>query len=371
MSDFTGIAKYTYEISRRILESGCEFDITFFYGYYRKKLYAPKESGLSQEEISAKALKRIVVHSESLKRIARELIFFTSGLFSRRRDLYWEPNTVPIRPIGCKHLVATVHDFSFHVHPEWHPGERRDYFLKNFWKNIGRADRIITGSQFTKNEITGFLNREPSKIHVIYHGIDHDTFRLREGGELAPFAQKCNLPHAFILFVGSIEPRKNLLNALRAYNTLPADFKKDYKFVLAGFSGWNNKEVMDIVNREKGNIFYLGYLSDPDLASLYNLASVFIYPSWYEGFGLPPIEAMACGVPVVVSNTASMPEVCGDAAYYVDPGNIQSIAEGIFRVATGDIRADLIQKGLKQSQRYTWDQSAAAHLAVFNEVIRS
>jgi glycosyltransferase involved in cell wall biosynthesis len=129
---------------------------------------------------------------------------------------------------------------------------------------------------------------------------------------------------------------------------------------------------MEIIRREKGNILYLGYLSDRELAYLYNLASVVIYPSLYEGFGLPPLEAMACGSPVVVSNVSSMPEICGEAAYYADPLNTQSIAESIYTVATDDgLRNNLIEKGLQRVKNYTWDKSTREHVSVFQEVLQS
>ena len=153
---------------------------------------------------------------------------------------------------------------------------------------------------------------------------------------------------------------------------LPDTFKMDYKFVLAGFSGWNNTEVMDIIRKESGNIIYLGYLSEQELAYLYNLANVFIYPSFYEGFGLPPLEAMACGTPVIVSRVSSMPEICGDAAYYVDPMKMSSISEAIYTVATNENLKNILKgKGLLQAEQYNWDKSAQEHLAVFREVMHT
>jgi glycosyltransferase involved in cell wall biosynthesis len=187
---------------------------------------------------------------------------------------------------------------------------------------------------------------------------------------LREFAAAHNLPGKFILAVGSIEPRKNLKNALLAYNSLPQAFKREYKFVLAGFSGWNNEEIMNSIRREKENIAYLGYLSDPDLAYLFNLASLLIFPSLYEGFGLPPLEAMACGTPVIVSNSSSLPEVCKDAAYYIDPLSVESIREGIVKVISdSELRSMLSQRGLDRAKLFSWDTSARKHLSLFNEVL--
>jgi glycosyltransferase involved in cell wall biosynthesis len=172
------------------------------------------------------------------------------------------------------------------------------------------------------------------------------------------------------LFVGSIEPRKNLKNVLMSYNALPDAFKKECKFVLAGFSGWKNAEIMDIIRREGKNIVYLGYLSNLELAYLYNLASAFIYASLYEGFGIPPLEAMACGTPVIVSRSSSLPEVCGDAAYYVDPLRIDSISEGMYKVFDDSaLREGLTRRGFIHSKSFSWDESAQRHLSLFNEVL--
>jgi glycosyltransferase involved in cell wall biosynthesis len=241
---------------------------------------------------------------------------------------------------------------------------------KHFWKNIQKSDRIITVSNFIKGEIVELIKCDEAKIKVIYHGIDHDNFKPYDRSLLHEFKTAYKLPEKFILFVGSIEPRKNLRNVLMSYNALPEALKKECKFVLAGFSGWKNTEVMDIIRRERDNIVYLGYLSDLELAYLYNLASVFIYASLYEGFGFPPLEAMACGTPVIVSRSSSLPEVCSDAAYYVDPRAVDSISDGMCRVfADRAMRENLVRKGFARAQSFSWDESAQSHLALFSEVL--
>ena len=371
LSKFTGIAKYTYEISKRLLLFDQNCDSTFYYGYFRKKLYFPEVADISREERLAKKLKDIFGKIYFFKKMAREGLLFSSKFLNKECEIYWEPNIVPIKHIKSKHLITTVHDFSFHLFPDWHPKETREYFQKHFWDNIFKSDMIITGSHGTKNEICELLHFDPSRVRVIYHGVDHAIFRIYEPDMMQTFSDLYKLPEKFILFVGSIEPRKNLKSALLAYNSLSDAFKKEYKFLLAGFSGWNNAEVMEIICNEKGNVIYLGYLSDRELAYLYNLAGVFIYPSLYEGFGLPPLEAMACGTPVIVSRVSSMPEICGDAAYYVDPLDVRNISESIYTVATDDsLRKNMIRKGLRTVKSYNWDTSAKEHLSVFKEVLK-
>src|SRR5512134_2268186 len=195
-------------------------------------------TAISPEEKAAKSLKSLMVKNHLLKKIARKGMLLTSGFFHKGSELYWEPNTVPVKQIKSRRLVTTVHDFSFHIYPDHHPKERREYIKKHFWYNIGDSDRIITGSRFIKNEIVEFLGFDPSKVSVINHGVDHDNFKVYDRKILDDFRARYELPDRFILFVGSIEPRKNLKNTLIAYNALPDAFKKQYKFLLAGFSGW-------------------------------------------------------------------------------------------------------------------------------------
>ena len=204
----------------------------------------------------------------------------------------------------------------------------------------------------------------PSNIHDHFrHLVDRDPF-LRARA-------KYNLPENFILFVGSIEPRKNLKGLLKAYQDLDGNIRKDIKLVLVGFKGWENREIMELIREMEGDVFYIGYVPEEDLAKIYNLAHLMAYPSFYEGFGLPPLEAMACGCPVVVSKAASLPEVCGDAAYYVDPKEVTSIAGGISKVLSDEgLRAAQIKKGIAHADGFRWEKSALLHLHIFEEVFK-
>ena len=368
LSPFTGVAKYTYENASRLKkEYSKSYEWFYDYGFHSKNLIGSESA--TQSENILKKLKSFIVSNPLLKSFIRKTLSAVSRLLSPSYDLYWQPNYIP-QNVKAKKVVTTVHDFSFHIQPEWHPEERFKYYQKKFWKKAAASDWIITGSNFTKQEIVKYMNYPEENITVIHHAVDHDIYRLYNEDELQTTKEKFGLNDTFLLFVGSIEPRKNLLNLLKAYHLLPEKIKKDYPLILAGFKGWENKEIMQEIKKEKEYIQYLGYLSNKELAHVYSLATVFIYPSLYEGFGIPPLEAMACGTAVIASNAASIPEVCGNAAVYINPNNSMDITEKIIDLLEKpDKRTALAGKGLVHSKRFTWEKAAGEHLKVFEKVL--
>ena len=365
LSPYTGIGKYTYEnaLCMRSLAQK-QWEWTYFYGYFSNEL-----PNITSNEKSGNRFLGILLYFPLQKKILRTISSLYVRFGKKKFDLYWKPNCVPFSFINASKTIVTVHDFSFHIEPSWHPKARIEYLNNEFWKNIKKADHIITGSNYTKQEVLHYLDVSPESVDVIYHGVDHKCFRQYPVNELNVFRRLINISEQFILFVGSIEPRKNLVNLLKAYISLSHNLKKKYHLVLVGFKGWENKMVMELIKNNHKYIHYLGYLSNEALAYAYNLATLFVYPSLYEGFGIPPLEAMACGTPVVASNTTSLPETCGDAAYLLDPYDIPALAKGIEKVLTDESFAnELIRKGLAHAAQFTWERSAQAHLEVFNKV---
>ncbi len=363
MSKLTGIGRYTYEVAKE-LQVDERFDCSYFYGYYSKNLISHTSApGL-------KSIKSLIVKNSFVKKFARKLLIIFSKVFASKFDLYWVPNFIPLDGIKADKIITTIHDFSFHLHPKWHPREMIDYFHDNFYKNIQKSDWLITGSEFSKNEIVEYLGFDRKKITVIYHGVDTNLYKYYDESFLQGTKKKLHLKENFILFVGSIEPRKNLLNLLKAYRLLSNDIKEKYSLVLVGFKGWKNSEVMKEIEKEKKHVRYLGYLNDDELAHVYNLATLFVYPSLYEGFGIPPLEAMASGTATIVSNVASLPEVCGDASLYIDPNDIEDIAKKIdMLLLDNDLQNKLIQKGIERVKKFTWEKSALKHKEVFEKVL--
>ena len=359
-SPLTGVGNYTYNLITQFKRLRPDFDYTYYYGYFAKKLKFYPDKGKSFYYIK-EFVKKLPILSSN----ARDVINKFAYLHSEKYDLYFEPNFIPF-DIRAEKTVTTVYDFSFYLHPEWHPKERVDYYSKNFFKRIKKSDAIITISKYVEKETQEILKVKDSKIITIYPGYSE----VFNSGGNEP--KKIPFPGNYILFVGSIEPRKNLVNLLRAYVLLPEYMRKEFKLLLVGFKGWENKEIAELLGQLKGAVNYLGYVNSEELANLYRGASCFIYPSLYEGFGLPPLEAMACGCPVVVSNVTSLPEVCKDAAHYVDPYDVENMAEGMYKVLVDEgMRQTLIQKGLQRAQLFNWEKSAQEHLKVFEEVFNS
>lgn len=360
LSPLTGVGHYLNNLVIEFQRLRPEIQYTFYHGYFGKKpkVYAEGEGkGFYRMK---QWVQKIPLGSPS----ARGLKNVLARMNLKEFDLYFEPNFIPL-DIRSKKVVATVHDFSFHLYPEWGPRERIEYFSRNFFKRIEQADLIITGSRYIEREASDVLNGKNLKIVTIYYGYNPVLFHTQQKAE----EEKAGLPGPYILFVGSIEPRKNLLGLLKAYLLLPEYMKKEFQLLVIGSRGWRNQERVEGMEELKGRVHYQGYLNDEELAALYRRASCLVFPSFYEGFGLPPLEAMACGCPAVVSDVASLPEVCGDAAYYVNPYDVESIAEGIYKVLTDeDLRRSLIEKGLERAKLFSWEKCAKEHLEVFEEV---
>ena len=368
----TGIGNYVYEICRRLTRFEKNFSYIYYYGFFSKKLHTQDLQVASQNNILPfiAKLKEKISKYPILKKTIKNAILNLPKLVGHKFDLYWEPNFIPFKEIPSKFTVVTVHDFSIFLYPDWHPKERVEYFKAHFRRYIDKANKIITDSEFIKQQTIEFLDCDPNKIESIYLGVDHNIFKKQSKNILNQFLKRKKLPSNFILFIGSIEPRKNLERLLLAYIELPNYLKQEYKLLLAGFSGWNNEKILNLIEKEKKNILYLGYVSTQELVYLYNLATIFVYPSLYEGFGLPPLEAMACGTPVVVSNVSSLPEVCGNAALYVDPYDINDINQKLQMLLNNiKLRNELSYKGLNHAQQFNWDKTTREHLAVFSRLL--
>lgn len=283
--------------------------------------------------------------------------------FFRSKDLYHFCNFI-IPPIRTGKKIATIFDFSFLRYPQFSEPRNLGYLQREIKQTLQKADEIITISEFTKTELLHFFNIPENKIHAIHLGI-HARFKPN------PLVQQKKQ----ILFVGTIEPRKNLETLLKAFELFvqKKDFS-DYKLIFAGMKGWLCDNILSSLEKHphRNKISLLDYVSDEELPTLYQESMIFVYPSFYEGFGLPPLEAMACGTAVIASKVASLPEILGDAAFWIEPHHTEDIASAFEKlVQDTSLRQTLIQKGFEQVKKFSWKKTAEETLKVYLKALEA
>jgi glycosyltransferase involved in cell wall biosynthesis len=294
------------------------------------------------------------------------------ALARRRLDVFHSPLGLPVlcRPPG----VATIHDVCFCTHAATFTRRMWLYFRIFLPLAVRRARIVQTVSETSKQAVIDLLHVAPGKVRVVPNGISEEFREPDEGSDLAAVRDRCGLPAEFMLYVGTLEPRKNLLRLLQACERLWSTHRVSHKLVIVGKQGWLARDVHDYIDRAglHDRVVFAGYVARADLPAVYALATVFVYPSLCEGFGLPPLEAMACGTPVVASNASAMPEVLGEAARLVDPLDVEALAAAIGEVLEDErLRDELRSAGLKRAYEYRWEASARQMLDVYAELGRS
>jgi len=288
-----------------------------------------------------------------------------------REAVYHEPNYI-LKPYAGP-CVATVHDIS-HIHyPDFHPRERVSFMNKGLPRSLRRAQRIITVSDFVRAELIEYFGIQAEKVVTVPLGVNHH-FRPRPAGEIAPTLARNGLTcGGYLLAVGTLEPRKNLAGLVDAFAQLPLALRKRFPLVLVGAHGWGHTGLEHRLAplEARGEARRLGYVSQRELPAVYAGAAGFAFPSIYEGFGLPPLEAAACGVPVLTSARASMPEVVGDVALLVDPQDPESLRAGLERLLTDDsFRQWAAKAGVRRASRFTWQACIDHTLDVYRVAAR-
>lgn len=271
-------------------------------------------------------------------------------------------------------VIATVMDIIPLIHPEWVSQKLRKFKNFAFKKSILSAKHIITISEHSKQDIVNFLNISSDKISVVPLGVDDKYFYRVDKAEREAVLNKFNIDKNFFLFIGTLQPRKNIMRIIEAYEQLPKAVKETNILVIAGQNGWRTDELLKKIEYLEKNGYgkWLNYVKEQDVFALLQSAVGLVYPSLYEGFGLPVIEAFASQCPVVSSSTTSIPEVAGDAALLVNPLSAKEIAGAMEMLAVDkNLRNELIAKGLKRAKEFTWEKSAQEHIKVFNKVMKS
>lgn len=284
-------------------------------------------------------------------------------------DVFHATNYVfPFR-LRTPRAVLTIHDLTLLKFPQWHPRDRLAMMGPALALAAARADRIVTPSRCTRDDVLEWLPVEPERVVVIPDGVD-PIFAPPPAGEVAARLAPLGLRAGeYLLFLGTIEPRKNLGRLLQAIEMAGAGIGP---LVLAGGPGWNDAALRHAITRlaRDGRVRALGYVPGDLRPALHAGARAFVYPSLYEGFGFPPLEAMACGTPVLTSNVSSLPEVVGDAALLVDPEDVSALAEGLTRLWGDDrLRDELRARGLARAREFSWDRTARLTLDVYRSVL--
>ena len=345
----SGIGLMIYNLYKNLIEISPDLDFT---------ILLSKDSPLLVDEIQYHVIRIPYKKQQSLQRTLYEN--FKISKYCKNCIYISCDSKLPLRlpKTACTFLFVT--DLAVYRMGKVYRASRMLYWKYMFKHSINKSQKILAISQFTKDEIIDILHVNPFKISVVYCAPNAGVNYVTDFGRLDFVRNKYSLPEKFFLFVGNFNPRKNLINIIRAFDMFKVNDPSDYKLVIVGEKGWKFKksEVIEAI-KHKEDIIFPGYISDEDLSSLYSLSSAFVFPTLYEGFGIPLIEAQVCHTPVITSNTPCFHEVCGEGAIFVDPYSFNEICDAMHRIVDDHIlREGLICKGLINSNRFSWKKSA-------------
>ena len=369
LSPITGIGNYILELGTA-LASFPDIDAYSFYRYrWRHAPPAGQDGGggmLGQWVLQG--IKPLVPFRAAMRH-STKLLGFSRGLREHRIDLYHEQNYVPLSydvPV-----VITIHDLSWIRYPAAHPMDRVRWLDKGLPRALDTARAVLVDSEFIRREVLTTFGLDCESVHVAHLGVPRG-FSPRPPSSTAQSLGKLGLEHGkFILTVGTIEPRKNLVHVLEAHALLPEALKAAYPLVIAGARGWRSQGMLTrLRSQDDRHVRFLGHVTSEELANLYSGAALFVFPSIYEGFGLPPLEAMACGAPVIVSDRSSLPEIVGDAGVMMNPEDPESTTATIQDLlADPGRRLEMSRQGIERASRFTWTRCAEVTRAVYRSAL--
>lgn len=370
----TGIGHYTRQLTTSL---AVQPEVTAFRGLYRSRwldaaqLHAGHGMDLparaSTKRGGMKQLLRQLPGSYALRHRLRQR-HFVRQTRSYQDHLYWEPG-IELMPFAGRR-IATLYDLSHIVMPDSHPARRTGYLTRQVDHTLRYADAIVTISHTMQRDIAAYSGIAENAITVVPPAAG-DAFYPRSPEQTADVRRRYGLPAQFILSLGTLEPRKNISRLLQAYERLPRALRSEWPLVCVGAKGWQDTALTADVSRleARRDLIRPGYVAQQDLPALTAAAGLLAYPSLYEGFGMPVVEAMACGVAVLTSQNSAMAEIAGKNAFYVDPHSVASIAAELEQALVNRARREsLAGHGPIVSRRYDWGRSAQTLLEVFNEV---
>lgn len=367
----TGIGQYI----RRLLtamDKMPDADINMYYGLRCEKGVRALSTPTAQKVThTLSVLQRLIPRARTLRRVAEKAFFSHHTSSSAGQTPYHEPSYLPLPYNGL--LVVTVCDLSFFDHPQTHPKERVELMQRDMPATTAKADHINVISEVTGAALQRWFNMDKLRITNTFLAAD-PRFQPQPADTLAVALASLRLTtEAYVFCVGTLELRKKLTTLFLAYVKLPAALCQRYPLVVAGMSGWNTEALLKSAENliRRGKLRLLGYMADAVIPSLCAGATAFCYPSRYEGFGLPALEAIASGVPVITSNQTSLPEVVGDAGLMFDPDNVDSLREQLQRLLEDRAFAEMLgQRGLARCRMFSWERCAKETFAVYEKVFQ-
>ncbi|MCG5075613.1 glycosyltransferase family 4 protein [Paraburkholderia tagetis] len=382
LTPLTGIGQYASHLAREFVQRG--HSLRLFYGtHWSSTIAGGSAEGMTAAGAPVAGASMRTSFAGALKRFARthvpgvyrfmphvEQYRFDSGLRRQRKPhVYHDPNFIPFRFRGP--TVTTVHDVSWVRHPDCHPEHRLAHLRANFPRALRHADRVIVVSEFVKRELMECFPVDASKIDVVYNGVT-ERFRPHTRAETARVLARYKLAHkGYFAAVGTLEPRKNLQTALAAHLCLPLAVRRAMPLALIGVEGWLTESLHTALaaSLADGTVRKLGYVSDDDIPVLTAGARAIVYPSIYEGFGLPVLEAMASGVPALCSTAPALREVAGPAALFCEPADVDGFTQAMRELIEDDaLCARLGDAGAQRAREFSWSRTATETLAVYRKV---
>lgn len=366
----TGIERYLMNLIVHLQAIAPENEyILFCTDYYSSSMESPLQKGIIIDRSGSKLERGGIIGQ--LGKILWEQVTLPKRIKGMNLNVFHAPSFIaPIFSKACP-TVVTIHDLAFLRYPEAFTRRTLLYFKAFLRKSLVMADIVIAVSQATAQDLISLLGVTSAKIRVIHHGLDGHFQRGMSSEESSRVYSKFGIHREFILNVSTLSPRKNVEGLIKALKLL-IDEGHDIDLVISGGEGWKHSQIYTLAHRLglDDRIIFTGFITDDDLKCLYHAAKIFVYPSLYEGFGLPVLEAMACGTPVVTSNVSALPEVAGDAALLVDPSKPEEIARAIARLLEDEhLREKLIHKGHERVKLFSWEKTALKTLEVYRSII--
>lgn len=354
---------YTYNLVKELLALDKKNEYILYTNVITKDL-----SAFGNSQIKLIKGNKLLWHFNVMQDWKRETLRHGSGL---ARDLFFAPTSFIVPAFLPKEFasVITVHDLVAFLHPRMHQAKATIIEKLTLRRALKKTRAVLVPSENTKRDLMQLFDYPAGKIFVTPLGVGREFFaEVNDVARAAEVKKKYCLPEEFILTVGGLEPRKNVGGLVDAFHLISKKHP-NVKLVIVGGKGWKSRKVQEKIEKKKDQILWIQNCDSEDLPTMYRLAKVFVFPSLYEGFGLPPLEAMASGCPVICSNAASLPDVVGDAALAFSPNDSQRLAEQLQAVLKNpQLRKELIEKGRKRAAQFSWEKTAEKTLEVFKKV---